>query len=176
MSLFTIIVVAISLSLDAFSLALLYGTLNLSKKIIRNTSITVGLFHFFMPLLGYFCGDILSFFLEFNGNLLVGIIFIILSVEMFLSIFKDESVDIFTGVVSYLLFGFTVSIDSFSVGIGFGSIGTMILLPCIIFSIVSALFTFFGLLFGLKLENKFGKIATFVGSLILFFLGISYIL
>ena len=38
-----IFIIAISLSMDAFSLALAYGTLNLNKKDIYKISITVGI-------------------------------------------------------------------------------------------------------------------------------------
>ena len=52
MELLSIIIVAISLSMDAFSLALAYGTLGLGPKMLFKISLSVGLFHFFMPLLG----------------------------------------------------------------------------------------------------------------------------
>ncbi len=176
MSLLTLFLVAISLSMDAFSLSLLYGTLNVSSKMIRNTSITVGIFHFFMPLFGFLFGDMIAFFLDFNANLLVGIIFLILAIQMLTSIFKKEEVSLLTGIFSYLLFGFTVSIDSFSIGIGIGSLKEAILLPCIIFSFVSGIFTYLGLRLGKKLAQKFGTISTVFGGLLLFGLGLHYIL
>lgn len=176
MSLFLILVVAISLSMDAFSLALVYGTLNISDKIIRRVSLTVGTFHFFMPLLGYFFGEVLARCLTFNSNILVGVIFIFLAVEMFLSVFKRDSVEMFSGFLSYFLFGFTVSIDSFSVGIGLGSLGSSVLTSCITFSTVSFLFTYVGLKMGKKLALKFGNISTVIGSVLLFVLGIYYLI
>lgn len=175
MSFLTILIVAISLSMDAFSLSLIYGTLNISNTIIRIVSSTVGIFHFFMPLFGYLFGDFISSFFIFNPNMLVGIIFIYLSIQMFLSIFKNEDVDMFGGFLSYLLFGFTVSIDSFSVGIGLGSLDTSIIYPCLVFSLTSFLFTYIGLKMGKKLTLKFGKISTILGSIILLILGIRYL-
>ncbi len=175
MSLLSIFIVAISLSMDAFSLALLYGTLNLDKKVIRMISLTVGIFHFFMPLIGYLFGDMLSFFLTFNANLLVGTIFLVLAVEMVLSLRKEETVSEIVGFFSYLLFGFTVSIDSFSIGIGIGSLNGPVLLPCILFSLVSATFTYFGLLFGKSLASRYGKYSVFFGSILLFLLALHHI-
>lgn len=175
MSLLMVFIVAVSLSMDAFSLALIYGTLSFSKKMIYRTSIMVGLFHFFMPLCGFLCGNLLSTFFSFQADLLVGIIFIILSIQMMVSIFRQEEVDILSTFLSYLLFSFTVSIDSFSVGIGMGSLGSPIFLSCIIFSVVSFLFTFIGLLFGKHLASKFGRYSTILGSVVLFWLGIFYV-
>ena len=42
--------------MDAFSLAFSYGIKSISKKNVIITAITVGLFHFFMPLLGNMVG------------------------------------------------------------------------------------------------------------------------
>ena len=109
------------------------------------------------------------------SSLLVGIIFVYLAIQMFLSVFKQEEVEMFGGLLSYLLFGFTVSIDSFSVGIGLGSLDTHILYPCISFSITSFIFTYLGLKMGKKLALKFGKISTVLGSIILFILGVGYL-
>jgi len=171
----TILIVAISLSMDAFSLSLIYGTLNISSHIIKIVSSTVGVFHLFMPLFGYLFGDFLASLLVFNPNMLVGIIFLYLAIQMFVSVFRREDVEMFGGFLSYFLFGFTVSVDSFSVGIGLGSLDTPILYPCIVFSLASFLFTYFGLKLGKKLTLKFGKISTVLGSIVLFVLGISYI-
>ena len=52
MHIFIVITIAISLSMDAFSLSLLYGTLNLEKKFIWKLSLIVSIYHFFMPILG----------------------------------------------------------------------------------------------------------------------------
>jgi len=175
MSLWMCLFVAISLSMDAFSLSMLYGTLSLSKRVIRFLSMTVGIFHFFMPLFGYLFGDMISLVFIFNAKLLVGAIFILLSIQMLLSLNKTEELSEISSLFSYLLFGFTVSIDSFTVGIGIGGLKSNIWFPCIIFSLVSFLFTFLGLSLGRKLASKFGKYSTILGSLMLMILGFSYL-
>ena len=57
MHIFLIITIAVSLSMDAFSLSLAYGTLNLRKKDIISLAVIVGIYHFFMPLLGNLAGS-----------------------------------------------------------------------------------------------------------------------
>ena len=175
MSLFIIFLTAVGLSMDAFSLSLIYGTLNMSKRMNRTMSIMVGIFHFFMPILGYFLGTIILKYLPINPDTLVGIIFIVLSIEMMISLTKDEQVKILTSFLSVCFFAFTVSIDSFSVGIAFGTLKNNIYLSSIIFSIISAMFTYLGVTLGNKLVKNFGGIATLIGSIILLFLGISYL-
>ena len=171
-----IILLAIGLSMDAFSLALIYGTLNLDKKIERITSITVGVFHFFMPIFGYYLGKIILGIIRINPDVIVGIIFWVLGLEMIISIKKDEQIKILTNLYSVIIFSFTVSVDSFSTGIAFVATSTHIFLPSIVFSIISGLFTHFGLYIGKKLSTVFGDISTLLGSIILISLGIKYLL
>ena len=176
MSLTVIFILAVGLSMDAFSLSLIYGTLGLSKKMSNTMSIMVGIFHFFMPLFGYQIGELILKLIKINPNILVGIIFIILAIQMLLSLRKEEKVKVLTSFLSIMFFAFTVSIDSFSIGIGLGITNTNMILPCIIFSIVSAIFTYIGVNLGNKLVNKFGNITTLIGSIILLILGISYLI
>ena len=51
-----VILIGISLSMDAFSLSLAYGTLNIKNRNINLLTLIVGLYHFFMPLIGMFVG------------------------------------------------------------------------------------------------------------------------
>lgn len=176
MSLIIIFILAVGLSMDAFSISLIYGTLNLKPSMQKLMSIMVGIFHFFMPLLGYQIGELILKVIKVNPDILVGIIFIILGIEMILSLKKEEQIKLLTGIISVVFFAFTVSIDSFSIGIGFGVANVKILLPCIIFSITSAVFTYIGVILGKKLSDKFGNITTLIGAIILLLLGISYIL
>ena len=176
MSLLVIFILAVGLSMDAFSLSMIYGTLNLQPRMQKLMSIMVGIFHFFMPLLGYQVGELILKVIKVNPDILVGIIFIILGLEMLVSLKKEEQVKILTGIWSVVFFAFTVSIDSFSIGIGFGVANVEILLPCTIFSLTSALFTYLGVILGKKLSDKFGSITTLIGAIILLLLGISYIL
>lgn len=176
MSLIVIFLLAVGLSMDAFSLAMIYGTLNLKSNMQKLMSIMVGIFHFFMPILGYQIGELILKIIKVNPDILVGIIFMILGIEMLVSLKKEEQVKLLTGITSVILFAFTVSIDSFSIGIGFGVANVKMLLPCIIFSITSAAFTYMGVLLGKKLSDKFGSITTLIGAIILSVLGISYIL
>lgn len=176
MSLIIIFMLAVGLSMDAFSLSLIYGTLNLKSSMQKLMSIMVGIFHFFMPILGYQIGELILKVIKVNPDILVGIIFIILGLEMLLSLKKKEQVKILTGIASIVFFAFTVSIDSFSIGIGFGVANINMLLPCIIFSLTSAIFTYLGVLLGKKLSDKFGSVTTLIGSIILLILGINYIL
>ena len=175
MSTILIFIIALTLSMDAFSLALIYGTLNLPYKMHKLMSIMVGIFHFFMPILGYQVGELILKMLRVDPDILVGIIFIILGMEMLISLKHEEKVKLLTNFFSVILFALTVSIDSFSVGISFGVTNTNILFSCMVFALVSGIFTFIGVKLGKKLSDKFGKISTLIGAIILLILGIKYL-
>lgn len=168
-------VMAIGLSMDAFSLALAYGTtkIPINKKVLL--SITVGIFHFFMPKLGALIGTELLLNYIAKANYLVGIIFLILAIEMLLSR-KEEKTSSITNMISIILFSFTVSIDSFSVGIALSLTTTDINSPCIIFALISTLFTFLGVELGSKIAYKFENKAEYIGIIILLILGIKYLI
>lgn len=171
---FTCLLIGIGLSMDAFSLSLVYGTCGLSLYRQLFLSLIVGIFHFFMPLIGLYFGHLLSHYFIMNSNLVVGIIFCIIGFEMMISICHDEELKLLNSIFSYLLFGFTVSIDSLTTGIGLSLITNHYILATSTFMVVSGIFTFLGLMFGNRLNQSFGKYATFLGSIIMLVFSLYY--
>lgn len=169
---FVVFLVAISLSMDTFSLSIAYGTLGLKRSKILLLSTVVGMFHFFMPLLGNILGYNLLQKVPVNPDILVGIIFILIAIEM---LKQENNISSLDKLIAFFIFGFSVSIDSFTVGIGLSEITTNYFLAYFIFSITSFIFTFLGLFFGNILNSKFGKRASILGSMILITLALFYI-
>ena len=163
----SILITAVGLSMDALSLSIAYGTLNMKRSQIWCLSSIVGLFHFFMPILGNWLGSNIISFFNIDPNIVAGIILGVIAVQMILSIFKEENINILVSLASLLLFGFSVSIDSFSVGIGIKALSNNLILCALIFSVVSSFFTFLGLNIGKFLNDKIGKYAMILGGLLL---------
>lgn len=176
MSIYIILIIAVSLSMDAFSLSLAYGTLNLEKKHIKKQALIVGIYHFFMPIFGLKIGNIALKLLPLKPSIIVFIVLTLIGIEMIVDSFqKKESVKIMT-LKEMILFGFAVSIDSFSVGIGLDAISNNHILCFIIFSLTSFAFSYIGLFLGKKINNIIGKVSTLLGGLILLIIGILYVL
>lgn len=175
MSIIVIIIVAISLSMDAFSLSLVYGTLGLEPKKEHLISFSVGIFHFFMPIFGVVLGGCLRQIIVFNPDIITGLIFIFLSCEMLISLKKDNEVIELSNMTSILLFDLAVSIDSFLVGINLGISNANIILSSTIFMLISASFTYLGLKLGKRINIMIGNISTIIGSIILIILGLFYL-
>lgn len=175
MPIFTLIIIAISLSMDAFSLSLAYGTLNLNKKDILRLSIIVGIYHFFMPQIGNKVGVMVLNKVPLNPNIIVFLILFIIGLQMILETFKETKEIKYMHIKELLLFGLAVSIDSFSVGIGIKTIYTNIIVSSVIISLSSFIFTYLGLLIGKKINEIVGKISTVIGGIILMIIGLFYI-
>lgn len=175
MNIILVFLIAISLSMDAFSLSLAYGTISLSKNDIKLLSVIVGAYHFFMPILGMLIGNFILNVLKINDNLLVFVIFLFIGISMLIESFKKGEKVKKLKITEMILFGLAVSIDSFSIGIGLNAISNNFLICSIIFSITSFIFTYIGLVLGNKLNQLIGKVATFIGGITLIILGIIYI-
>lgn len=176
MDIILLFLIAISLSMDAFSLSLAYGTINLSKKNINLLSIIVGIYHFFMPIIGMFLGNYIIKFIHIGEDIVILIIFSLIGINMILESRKEKEDVKSMKLSEMLLFGFAVSIDSFSVGIGLNNISNNTLLCSSIFSITSFIFTYLGLKLGKIINLIIGKLATLIGGITLIILGIIFVL
>ena len=165
--------VGIGLSMDAFSLSLSLGTTYPSKRNIVKTSLIVGIFHFIMPLLGYFIG--INFKYRISGiNILTFLLFVVLSFELYKN--RNEENNSILNNLTILLIAFSVSIDSFTVGIVFGLNSEFIVISSIIFSLTSFIFTYLGLTLGKKLKDKYKKHSTYLGIILLLIVAFKYLI
>lgn len=175
MSIYIVLVIAVSLSMDAFSLSLAYGTLDLEKNYMKRISKTVGIFHFFMPLLGMTIGNIIVRLIPISPNLIICIVLTFIGLEMIIETFKEEEIKPMSKK-DIILFALAVSIDSFSVGIGLNAITNNYILCTTLFALTSMIFTYIGLILGKKINHLIGKISTIVGGIVLILIGIVYLL
>lgn len=141
-----LILIGICLSLDAFSLAVSISLNYINKSKIKIYSFLVGVFHFFMPLLGYIFKLFINSVIYIPNEQIVIIVILFLIAEIILDKKANKT------VITPFIFSFSVSIDSFSVGITLSS--KYLLVSSFIFSIISFTFTYLGFLIGNKLSKK----------------------
>ena len=169
----TYLLIGIGLSMDTFSLSLSLGTNHPSLKNIRRITVMVGIFHFFMPLIGNLIGEKIEQYWQIHTSYVTSLIFFLLALQMFLDRNKEEeNYNLKLGTI--LLLAFTVSIDSLSVGIAFSLANENIILASSIFMIVSAIFTFLGLSLGEKIRDYLQNKATYIGILLMLGMSLKY--
>ena len=165
-SFFTILLIGISLSMDAFSLALVYGMQGMTPKQKILLSIIVGIYHFIMPLIGLSFGTILTNINLISIDIIASLILIYIGVDLIISNSKKEDRMEVTKT-GFLIFGLSVSLDSLTVGIGLKAITSSCLLSSIVFSLSSLIFTYLGLILGNIIGNKIGSYSKLTGGIIL---------
>ena len=89
-SFFTILLIGISLSMDAFSLSLIYGMQGMKQKHKLILSIVVGIYHFIMPLTGLFFGTILDNINLISIDIIASLILIYIGIDLIKSKYKKE--------------------------------------------------------------------------------------
>lgn len=172
----TIFLIAIAVSMDAFSLSLLYGTFKISKKRVLLLSLLVGVFHFIMPLMGSIIGLIVIKKITVHIKFISSLLLLIVATDMLFSLKKDKDSNLDTSLFGLILFAISVSLDSFTIGTSLFLINNNYILIAIVFFIVTGLFTYGGLIIGKKIETKINKTPTIVGAIILIIISVFHFL
>lgn len=152
--------------MDAFSIALSIGTTHLSKNRFILIPIVVSIMHFVMPLIGLFLGNQILSVININPKIIMTIILLYLAFLMY----KDRNNDKVTKINSLLsifLYALSVSLDSFSVGIGLKALTDKIIIPPIIFSLCAGTITYMGLILGKYSQKVWKEKASLIGIILL---------
>lgn len=167
----SIFLIGVALSMDAFSIALSIGTTHLSKNRFILIPIVVSIMHFVMPLIGLFLGNQILSLININPKIIMTIILLYLAFLMY----KDRNNDKVTKINSLLsifLFALSVSLDSFSVGIGLKALTDKIIIPPIIFSLCAGTITYMGLILGKYSQKVWKEKASLIGIILLILISI----
>ncbi len=174
---FTLFVMAFALGMDAFSIGLGMGLIQLRMKQIFYIGLTIGIFHFIMPLLGIGMGRLLSAKFGMFATYVGGALLLFLGVQMIYSSFKKgEDILIKPVGLGLIVFALSVSLDSFSVGLSLGIFGAKTLLTVIVFGAVSMILTWISLLLGRRVQGLLGAYSEVLGGSILLAFGIKLLL
>ncbi len=161
--------------MDTFSICLSIGTFNISKQKIIFLSLLVGIMHFFMPLFGNILGNKIITFLNINCDFLLGVILLFIGIEMTIDLIKKEDKYFNLNLLNMFLVSISVSLDSFSTGLGLQAITSDIILAGVIFSLCAGSFTFMGLIIGKYSTEKLGIYGNIFGIILLFILSFLHI-
>ncbi len=174
--LITLIIMATALGMDAFSMGLGMGMIQLRLRQIYKIGLLIGIFHMIMPLLGMSIGKQLSLHFGNLATWIGGGLLIALGVQMILSSLRSTDGPFITPKgFGIWLFSLSVSLDSFSVGLSLGIFGAKVIVTILLFGIISMGLTWMGLLIGRKTQKWFGSYSEALGGCILLSFGLKLI-
>lgn len=176
--LITILMIGIALGMDAFSLGIGMGMGGIRLLTIAKVSLTIGIFHVIMPLVGIVLGIFLTSYMGSVASYVGGLVLIVLGLHMLWNSFfvEEKSPLMKTTFWGIALFSFSVSIDALSVGFSFGLFRVNILLAVLLFGVIGAVLAASGLLLGRRVGNWLGEYSEIFGALILVAFGLKFLL
>jgi len=174
----TILVMAVALGMDAFSLGIGIGLRGVRLRDVAKLSTIIALFHVLMPLGGILTGQYVSGLLGGIATSAAGALLLLLGGHMIYSSLRGEAVDSLDHrtVWGMLVFSFSVSIDSFSVGISMGMFSAHLLLTVLMFGLTGGLMSVLGLMLGRRVSRSLGGYGEAFGGVILFGFGLLFLI
>lgn len=174
----TLMIMALALGMDAFSISLGVGMRGYRLKQILQISFAVGLFHVMMPLLGMIFGKWLSHYIGGFAIFFSGALLLLLGLQMVYSSFQSNEQRpewFYPAGFGLFFFSLSVSLDSFSAGLSLGMLGAKTVFTLISFGLMSMMLSGTGLLMGSKLKRYIGSFGECLGGLILIGFGVKLI-
>ena len=186
MGIWELLLLAVSVSMDAFAVAMCKGLA--LKKVKMGQALWVGLwfggFQALMPTIGYFLGTTFTKYIEAVDHWVAFILLVLIGGNMLRESLgrecdDDDETDAALGVRAMLVLAIATSIDALAVGVTLPTImESESYLPFTVISIgvITCSLSAIGVWLGSVVGTKFKKKAEFLGGLILVLLGIKILL
>lgn len=168
---FNILLIAIALAMDSFSVAISGGA---SLKSVRFkdalfVAAYFGFFQCFMTLLGWQGGLLFNEVMRVYAPWVAMILLFLIGIRMIYEAFskKEEEADFSLRHKMLLMLAIATSIDALGVGLGYSLLGEPVLTYSLIIGCVAFIFSGMGVYLGKVLKNILGNKAEILGGLIL---------
>ncbi len=177
MTIFELLLIAVSLSIDAFTVSICKGLKN-NKNRLKNAftiSIFFGLFQGLMPIIGYYLGNIFTDRIIYYNPYISTILLISIGIIMY----KEEdyiNIDNKLNFKELFLLSIATSIDALVIGISFSFLKVNIFKSVIIIGLITLIFCFVGYFIGNSLNSKISKYSNRIAGIILISLGIKILI
>lgn len=176
MSFFTLLVIAVGVSADAFAVAVAKG-LHMRRITVRDAgglAISFGLFQALMPLAGWLLGrGFRDYITEIDHWIAFGLLALIGAKMIHEAVTHRDDQDDFQGISlrELLVLSIATSIDALAVGISFAFLDVAILPAVALIGVLTAVLTLLGVLLGHRAGGRFGRPAEIAGGVILILIG-----
>jgi len=175
-----ILVIAVGLGLDAFSLSLVFGMCQkvcpLGAKL--RLSLSFGVFQFGMPILGFFAGTTTLRYVASFDHLVAFLILLLVGAKMLWEGLRngpEKNVDFSKGI-ALLLASLATSIDALAVGFSFAFLGNAIYVRALIIGVACALMSYIAVSLGHRFGRTFIPYPELIGGVAIIAVGIKILL
>ncbi len=178
----TLLLIAIGLAMDAFSVAVTDGIV--LKKVTPAKAMKVGVFfggfQFVMPCIGWALGSAFARYIESCDHWIAFILLAFIGGKMLFEALgkKEDEVEVRNPLDSKVLtlLAIATSIDALAVGVTFATMNVSVLYASGVIGIVAFLFSFAGICIGNKFGDLFGNKAEIAGGAVLILIGIKILI
>jgi len=187
----TIILVAIVLGLDAFSLAMGMGVKGVNRRYAIKFSVIVGVFHVVMPLVGLEAGLALGKLLGVWAARLGALVLLYIAFDFIIKGYREirpqslkfsEGRQLFRGVkvprsgwTGIIILGLSVSMDALTVGFSLGTFKMPLFLTVMIMGATAGIMTALGFTAGRFFGRLLGSYAQMTGGILLLLLAVKLV-
>lgn len=178
MDLLTPAVIGIGLAMDCFAVSLAIGTTTKTRLVYAAVIIAFffGAFQAGMTIIGWFAGSSLIGFISAYDHWIAFILLVIVGGKMIWEgLFEEDGearIEV-VRLVPVIVLSLATSIDALAVGVSFGILQTLVLIPALIIGSVSFVISFAGVMLGERLEDILGNKMEIIGGIILILIGIN---
>jgi len=177
MHLFTIIVVAVGLALDAFVVSIVSGSAykQLHVKHALRMALFFGGFQALMPLIGFMAGLSVKEYIEFCDHWIAFGLLCAVGIKMIYESFKIKSIEEKfdpSNIFVLLMLSVATSIDALAIGITLSLITSSIIAAVIIIGLITFVLSYLGVYIGKRFGHFFENKIEAVGGIILIGIGV----
>jgi putative Mn2+ efflux pump MntP len=176
-----ILLIALSMSMDAFAVCLGAGTQRQASapRPVFRLAFHFGFFQFIMPVIGWFAGTTIVRYISAYDHWVAFGLLAFVGIRMIHSGFEtgeEKRLNDPSRGWMLILLALATSIDALAIGFSLALIGVTIWYPAVVIGVVTGLISWLGIFLGNRLGEKFGKRMEIIGGIILISIGIRILL
>ncbi len=180
MSFYEILLIALSMAMDAFAVCLVAGSLGQANTVrpIFRLSFHFGLFQFLMPVVGWLAGHSLEPIIRDYDHWVAFGLLAFVGLHMIEAALHGKEEDRPDPSRGWTLVGLSVavSIDALAVGLSLGVLGISVWYPAVIIGVVTSLLSLLALWIGHRFGSRLGKPVEVIGGVVLIGMGLRILL
>ncbi len=176
MNIIKILVIGISLSMDALAVSICKGISLGRVKVNKccHVGIYFGLFQALMPLIGYYVGDLFSSLFSSVSHWIIFSIFLIIGANMIFesTCLKNDEMNSYVDFQSMFMPAVATSIDALAIGVTFALMNINIWISILVIGVTTFTLTTLGTYIGSKVGERYSNKAKVLGGILLIFMGV----